>query len=77
MGRGIRAVSEIHEAQKIRMTKPAPPEKPPRLTRHELGRYIVADLIDHLGETECTIRSLKKQAENALAALNNEKREGE
>lgn len=51
------------------------PEKPPRLTRNELGRYIVADLIDHLAETEVTIRALKKQAENALAALNTEKRE--
>ena len=46
------------------------PETPPRLTRQELGRYIVADLIDRLGEAEVDMRTLKRAAENALAALN-------
>lgn len=50
-------------------------ETAPRLTRHELGRYIVADLIDHLAEAECNLRALKKQAENALAALNTENKD--
>ena len=51
------------------------PKAHPKLARHELGRYIVCDLIDHLAEVECTLRALKKQAENALAALS--EKEGE
>lgn len=61
--------------------KPAA-EKPPRLTRNELGRYIVADLIDDLANMECTlvtfggtVKVMRRQAENALAALNAENKD--
>lgn len=58
------------------------PEKAPRLTRHELGKYIICDHIDDLHAFESamfnmasTVRAMRRQAENALAALNTEKRE--
>jgi len=48
----------------------APKDRPPKLTRTELARYIVADLSDDLLAMETWARTLRKQADAALAALN-------
>jgi len=47
----------------------APKDRPPKLTRKELARYIVADLSDDLLAMETWARTMRKQADAALAAL--------
>jgi len=55
------------------MNPTAPKERHPKLTRHELGRYIVADVIDRmqiaLSERMALDKALMRQLQNALAAL--------
>jgi hypothetical protein len=51
------------------MTAKPATDRPPKLTHEELARYIIADLSDDLLAMETWARTLRKQADSALAAL--------